>query len=73
VPDVGQGVKVYVAPDFGRQDAVVVAVYADDVIDARAVKSGELIQSVVPAIRGDDVLSYWAPLPEDFIPGSEGH
>lgn len=72
---VGRGVKIYTAPDYGRQDASVVSVNnTTGVIDARTVKRPKTYRNipyVSDAPEGAEV--YWIELPEGYSPGSEGH
>jgi hypothetical protein len=75
---VGRAVKVYVGPDYGRQDAIAMRVdNATGVIDANAVKTGKVYRNLVyKDALGDTVLpmrGYWVELPEGYVAGSEGH
>ncbi len=73
---IGQGVKVYLAPHFGRQDAVVVRVVdgGKQVINAKIVRTGRIARDLVyktSLLAGE--RGYWIELPDGYVPGSEGH
>jgi hypothetical protein len=75
---VGRAVKVYVGPDYGRQDAIAVRVdHATGVIDANAIKTGKVYRNLVYKDALGDTAhptrSYWIDLPEGYVAGSEGH
>ena len=71
---VGQGIKVYRAPTFGRADGIVLE-YASNTgtVTARLVKSKVVVSGLkyrTDAAEGED---YWVELPDGYDPGSEGH
>lgn len=77
---IGSGVKYYEEAHhgFGRQDARVVRIDAggENIIDLRTVQTNRRINNVhnlSDIAEGNNVDSYWVILPEDYVPGSEGH
>jgi hypothetical protein len=76
--NVGDGVKVYLYPEFGRQDASVTRVHKLGVINCRTIKDNQdhvnidhfNIAFADPELEPE---SYWVELPAGYVPGSEGH
>jgi len=73
---IGQGVKVFRGPKYGREDGTVTAVDDESgIIDALLVKSGESVNGVKykTDIGPEMKEAYWTELPLGYRPGSEGH
>jgi len=72
----GQGVKVFRGPDYGREDGVVIAFdNQTGIIDAFLIKSRESVSGVKykTDIGSEMKEVYWTELPLGYRPGSEGH
>lgn len=69
---VGDYVKVYEPPAFGRADAVVTRVNDDGTIEARILADGAEVSGLVYKTKAGDgptpVYAYWTELPEGWVP-----
>lgn len=73
---IGDGVKVYLPPDFKRVDCLVTAYDEKTLrISARGVTDKTFEVHDIPYNMGDDIKDsdpYWVQLPPGYKPGSEG-
>jgi hypothetical protein len=71
---VGDGVKVYIWPVCGREDATCTQINNQSgVASARTVQTNKLYRNLPYWSDGNDGESYWTELPPGYVPGSEGH
>ncbi len=71
----GDGVKIYQSPTYGREDATITQIdNATGIIRARTAKTSRVINNVVHVDNSNNTTAvYWNQLPSGYVPGSEGH
>ena len=72
--EVGRGIKIYQAPNYGREDARCIGVdNSTGIINARTVRQPKTYRDIPYRDDSDDATPiYWTELPVDYEPGSGG-